>query len=228
MALKTGTVSFLRMENNTTDDAGSYTWTAYNVGFSGAIYKNGSYSAGLFDPADTLNYIQVTSAVTETIRTLQFWMYWPTGHGNVNKFFISNQSGATCAIQGENGSKLRMKHPSGWSGWSSAISDDTWTHVAMVTDGDGDEEWQLWIDNVEEVTVTSITSTCANIAWRIGASDAWVDPPTTSCDGYMDDVRLMTTVETSFPTVDPSGASGIIGGLASYMRLGSKNMGGIL
>jgi len=181
----------LEFENNVTDTIGTYTWTNENgVPFSNTIYKYGAYSAGRFDPTVNAN-MAVRTTVTDAIKTIEFNVYWPTGHNDSNRYVYCTASGSPALrIQGQSG---KFNFYGAGLIVSETVSPDTWYHFAITFSG---TQVKVYKDNTLIGTETNgyvPTNTVHTIGNYAGLTVAF--------DGYIDRVVLSSDVRTSFPTL---------------------------
>lgn len=179
------------------DDVGTYAWSNNSsVQFNAEHEPNHGNTSAFFDVSD-IDQAIISASVTESILTIEFWFYWPTGHVANNAYIFSN--GINLACQGNAGG-IRLLAGGNWSA-TQAISDDTWYQVSCRRDAGTD--WILRVQDVNGVLVgserhTPGDSASANKVYTVG-NNATLNTP---CDGYVDEFRLSDVVRSSFPTLD--------------------------
>lgn len=184
------TVAYLRMENNTLDEVGIYSWTNQDsVGFSNSIWKVNLFSAGTFT-ADKRIYSSTN--ISETIKTIEFYFYLPAGHTDPGRIYYAGTGAATFYVYLWSGPLYVYNGSASAGGFSP--SNNTWYHCAVTIETD--KTTTLFADNAEIESLAG-TYTIANYTHWIG--NAYDNVPAAH---YMDDVRLSTVVRTNFPTSD--------------------------
>lgn len=207
------TVALYLMENNPDDVLGNYGASNPNgVPFSSSIVKDGSYSCGRFSAT---NYRLITPSISESIRTFEFWFYWPTGHRVANEhawgFDINNRllvigSGTAITAGGTRSATV-------------PLTDDQWENIAVTWNDGG--QCRLFVNNVEGATVATATVVSGGVH-EIGNLMGF----NLACDGYIDSFRFSDVLRTVFPTplISITGitpVSGPVGGGTSVEVRGS-------
>ena len=189
------TVSLLLVDNNANDDVAVYGYTNNgSVTFDGTTYKDGTHSA-YFDRGLTAGCIYSSTAITETILMVQFWMRVPTGHGN-DGYVISTSGNQNLQLYDHG---LRIYNDGQWSPYQ-AISDDTWYLVIIKFTG---SNTILRVQDVNGALVGSErtnvgTTQPTNVTWYIGNHNTLGN---NEMDGRMDTVRLSTAIMDNPPTI---------------------------
>src|SRR6056297_553521 len=126
MSWPAGVISVLEMENNVTDEIGTYAWTNNNgVTFSSSVYKYGAYSADFDAPSSK----SITSDNNVSgLKTIEFWMYKDSTE-SLNNNYLWRVGSFAMQSNGANG--IRLYNGSTWSAFA-AVANDTWTHVAIT------------------------------------------------------------------------------------------------
>ncbi len=184
-------ISAQRFENNLTNDTGGMTWTFSGTGaapFSDTIYKNGAYSSGRWETSGSRYYGNVTILP----KTIELYLYLPTGHANVNRYAFSNNS---VSMQCEYGGCRVLDRAEGKWTYFATINDNTWYHIEITNSG----SHLIYRVNGTVIDEFDCTSNLGTGTLYVGNFTIAEDLP---LDGYIDDFILSSDVRTSFPT-DP-------------------------
>lgn len=175
-------------DGSITDDSGTTTTLTLqgNTTISTSVKKYGSGSMAFDGDGDYIQIVSNTALGTDTF-TIETWMYatdvTPTGNFPI----ISNDGGFQLDI-GSNG-KIRFKDGSGVDirSGTSAVSANTWHHIAVVREGTGTNETTLYIDGSSVDTGTCATN-YSDPDYFVTQSKG--DNATEWLNGYLDDVRI--------------------------------------
>lgn len=186
-------LSFLKMDNNVTDEIGNYTWTNQSVvSFSAVIVKNGTHSA-YFDYADVDELIYSDTAISETVKAAAFYLYIPAGHTtNVTYAYWAETSDLTYGIRVWTGKGLYQYVSGGWSAMYTLPSYDTWYHIGVNFDG---SDVKVYVDDIERISTSSGTQPTNKTHYWGGYAGA----TGFVLGGYLDDCKLYTATQDSFP-----------------------------
>jgi hypothetical protein len=182
-------IALLRLENNLTDDAGTYVWSDTSVvAFSDSIYDEGLYSAA-FDATDTDELISSDSAITETVKSVEFQLRY-TANAGVDYVYWAGAD-ATYVIRLFD-AKIWQYVGGGWTPDGYSLSVDTWYNIGVNFDG---TDVKLYVDGTERLSTTNSTQP-ANKSHYWGASPTAVN---FVLDGYLDMLSINDDTRT-FPT----------------------------
>lgn len=187
------TIAFLEMENDVSDKIGIYTWTNQStVTFSDTIYKNGSYSA-FFDATDNDELIYSSAPVTHVVKSVEFYLYLPTGHRTDSSYPYVVQN-SECVVQtfGAGGKTLFLYVCGDYAAGSYDLPAlDTWYNIGINLDG---ANAKLYVDNTERLSRACATQPTNKTHYWGGHYN-----PGNTLGGYIDDARLFSCVSASFP-----------------------------
>lgn len=172
------TVVALRFENNAVDDVGLFTWDNKNsTPYSNTIFKYGSYSAGRFNTSN--NGFVSTTIINKAIKTIEMWIYQPTGHNDSNRYYISFGS---FSVQAENG-MIRGNINATWL-TQVPVDNDVWYRMQWTFSGTQIKQYK---DGVLKSTYDN-GSVPQNAVCTVGNHSSL----TTGIDAYLDNVTLST------------------------------------
>jgi hypothetical protein len=199
IAFATGTTE-LWYGSSKTGAVGNYSLTALggfnlepiiNLGLGGEI------SIGQF--VDVGNcYFSV--AISERVKTIEMDVRW-ADNSTTNRWvfgFPHGGDGATMSLKLDSG-KMYMAQLSdaGSSTAGTSVNSNQWYHVAITSDGSYD---RIYIDNDLKYSVASTQNGVEGGTFYIG-NYPYVTPQTLG-NFWVSNIRLMTTAETNFPTID--------------------------
>lgn len=209
MALATGTLALYfdstKCATKTTDGAGSYNLTETGtVPYADNGQPVGNRSAGLFTASD---YFRVSSSLgtlmnsTPNSWTIQAYLYVD----NLTTFScLTSQPGGTFIFLGINATTGEIRKDLGGTVQSGTANFGTgsWKHWAVTWDG---TNCKFYINNALD------KSGASNSAWPSPSGNGYIglwQAGGLPMAGYVNQLRFMNTVETSFPTTDPSPSNG--------------------
>lgn len=208
MPLKAGTVALILDTNlcasELADATGTHTFTESGTvpyGDQGQPAGNsaaGDFSAGYYNQAATL---LAEMAATGESWTWQANVKCPDSGTRVIHSFTYGATHFTFLMAGN---KLRCDNGVTGRNTTAVVGDNTWHHVALTWDG---TNIKCYVDGVLDYSDTFDCTWPSPLSGnlRIGR---YHDAGNFTFAGYLNQMRWMNTVETSFPTVDPPDVTG--------------------
>lgn len=130
-------------------------------------YSDGYYGVSIIDG---LHYVGYSQPALGNTFTIEFWVY-PTIAGSNNYYYSGGPT--TGPLIGYNGSTFSAAHQGSWTIASSSNPTlFTWSHIALVREGTGANQFKLYINGVLTGTGTDATTFAAQTGSSIGGNGA--------------------------------------------------------
>ena len=182
-------LAYYKMSDASDSSGNGYNGTATNVNFNVA----GKFgNAGEFN--GTSSYISTGINVSTTLMTSRSYSFWfkQNSNTNVSRIFGGANAGVTnngmFRIREDNGTINYYSINNGVYTWTTTLTNDVWTHVALTDTG---SLAKLYIDGAEIASPsTSTFTTTTNTNLQIGRGRANSGSITNYANGTIDQVRI--------------------------------------
>ncbi len=184
--------AYYKLDSNANDSSGN----GYNGTATDVTYGNGRFgNAGEFN--GTSSYISTGINVSTTLMTSRSYSFWFKQNLNTNtsRIFGGANAGVTnngmFRIREDNGTINYYSINNGVYTWTTTLTNDVWTHVALTDTG---SLAKLYINGVEIASPsTSTFTTTTNTNLQIGRGRANSGSITNYANGSIDQVRIFNS-----------------------------------
>lgn len=161
--------------------------TVGNAQVSTSVKKYGTGSLSFDGTGDLLTFPTSTMALGSGAYTIEFWIYptsLPSGGGHV---IAANANNGLVVLISTTKTALNKFGVGDVVAYNTALSTNTWTHVAIVREGTGTNQTKIYINGTAQATGTD------NNNWTVTTSSAIGGNSSSSSQyitGYLDDFRI--------------------------------------
>jgi hypothetical protein len=161
--------------------------TVGNAQVSTSVKKYGTGSLAFDGTGDLLTFPTSTMALGSGAYTIEFWIYptsLPSGGGHV---IAANANNGLVVVISTTKTALNKFGVGDVVAYNTALSTNTWTHVAIVREGTGTNQTKIYINGTSQATGTD------NNTWTVTTSSAIGGNSSSSSQyitGYLDDFRI--------------------------------------